>query len=129
MIWTEERQEEYKTCSGDLWKVFKQICSIDDMEREKHIDMALEVFREVVEKYKDSKVYGYAQLYAQDLLLEVERMLYPGKVVKSMYQDTKRMDYDKFVEYIKNPNPGDLITVTQDGGNLARIKVRTVINA
>jgi hypothetical protein len=39
------------------------------------------------------------------------------------------MNYADFVEYMKNPTPGDMVTVIDDSdGILSRIKVRTVID-
>ena len=117
-------------CSTALWTTFKDICSVisEIPEREKAIDMAFVIMRDKVKEYKDTQLYGYSVGYAHDLLNEIERMLYPGKVKKTNYQDVKYMEYAAFCEYLKDPNPGDLITVTQGDRNMARIKVRTVIN-
>jgi len=117
-------------CSGVLWKTFKELCSAAESipEREKVIDMAFVIFRDKVMEYRNTDLYSYAVEYSHALIAEIERLLYPGKIKKSNYQDTKRMQYGDFVEYIKEPNPGDLITVlNEDGENMARIKVRTVV--
>lgn len=118
------------SCSNAIWKTFKELCSAAESipEREKVIDMAFVIFRDKVMEYRNTDLYSYAVEYSHALIAEIERLLYPGKIKKSNYQDTKRMGYGDFVEYIKEPNPGDLITVlNEDGENMARIKVRTVI--
>lgn len=130
-VLNENKMTDLGNCSGALWKTFKDICTAAESitDREKVIDMALVVFRDKVMEYHGTELYGYAVQYSHTLLSEIERLLYPGKIQKSNYQDTKRMLYGDFVEYIKQPNPGDLITVlNEDGGNLAQIKVRTVVN-
>jgi hypothetical protein len=131
MTINEEDINAVKTCSGTLWNTFKDICSaaakMDD--KEKLIDMAFVEFKQKVATYKNTPVYGYAVGYAHDLLDMLERFLYPGSIKKTNYMDVKRMQYAEFCEYLKDPNPGDLITVIQDDKDLARIKVRTVINA
>lgn len=117
-------------CSGVLWKTFKELCTAAESisEREKVIDMAFVIFRDKVMEYRNTDLYSYAVEYSHALIAEIERLLYPGKIKKSNYQDIKRMGYGDFVEYIKEPNPGDLITVlNEDGENMARIKVRTVV--
>ena len=118
------------SCSNAIWKTFKELCSAVESipEREKVIDMAFVIFRDKVMEYRNTDLYSYAVEYSHALIAEIERLLYPGKIKKSNYQDTKRMQYGDFVEYIKEPNPGDLITVlNEDGENMARIKVRTVV--
>jgi len=118
------------SCSNAIWKTFKELCSAAESipEREKVIDMAFVIFRDKVMEYRNTDLYSYAVEYSHTLIAEIERLLYPGKIKKSNYQDTKRMQYGDFVEYIKEPNPGDLITVlNEDGENMARIKVRTVV--
>lgn len=118
------------SCSNAIWKTFKELCSAAESipEREKVIDMAFVIFRDKVMEYRNTDLYSYAVEYSHALIAEIERLLYPGKIKKSNYQDTKRMQYGDFVEYIKEPNPGDLITVlNEDGENMARIKVRTVV--
>lgn len=118
------------SCSNAIWKTFKELCTAAESipEREKVIDMAFVIFRDKVMEYHNTDLYSYAVEYSHALIAEIERLLYPGKIKKSNYQDTKRMQYGDFVEYIKEPNPGDLITVlNEDGGNMARIKVRTVV--
>ena len=118
------------SCSNAIWKTFKELCSAAESipEREKVIDMAFVIFRDKVMEYRNTDLYSYAVEYSHALIAEIERLLYPGKIKKSNYQDTKRMQYGDFVEYIKDPNPGDLITVlNEDGENMARIKVRTVV--
>lgn len=119
------------SCSTDLWNTFKDLCvAISGMDnREKAIDTAFVILRDKVKEYKDTNLYSYAVGYAHDLLSEIERFLYPGKIKKSNYQSVKRMEYSDFCEYLKDPNPGDLITVTHESGDLARINVKTVINA
>lgn len=118
------------SCSNAIWKTFKELCSAAESipEREKVIDMAFVIFRDKVMEYRNTDLYSYAVEYSHALIAEIERLLYPGKIKKSNYQDTKRMQYGDFVEYIKDPNPGDLITVLNENGeNMARIKVRTVV--
>lgn len=118
------------SCSNAIWKTFKELCSAAENipEREKVIDMAFVIFRDKVMEYRNTDLYSYAVEYSHALIAEIERLLYPGKIKKSNYQDTKRMQYGDFVEYIKDPNPGDLITVLNENGeNMARIKVRTVV--
>lgn len=118
------------SCSNAIWKTFKELCSAAEniSEREKVIDIAFVIFRDKVMEYRNTDLYSYAVEYSHALIAEIERLLYPGKIKKSNYQDTKRMQYGDFVEYIKDPNPGDLITVlNEDGENMARIKVRTVV--
>lgn len=118
------------SCSNAIWKTFKELCTAAESipEREKVIDMAFVIFRDKVMEYRNTDLYSYAVEYSHALIAEIERLLYPGKIKKSNYQDTKRMGYGDFVEYIKEPNPGDLITVlNEDGESMARIKVRTVV--
>ena len=90
-------------CSGVLWKTFKELCTAAESipEREKVIDMAFVIFRDKVMEYRNTDLYSYAVEYSHALIAEIERLLYPGKIKKSNYQDTKRMGYGDFVEYIK----------------------------
>lgn len=130
MIINETDIDNVKNCSGALWNTFKDICkTAGEIEnKEKIIDLAFQKFRETVANYQHTSVYGYAVRYAQDLTTEIERMLYPGKPKPEITRNTLRMNYSDFVEYIKDPEPGDMVTVlNEQGGNLARIKVRTVI--
>ena len=127
-ILSNERLEEIKRCSGDLWGAFKMICSKDVGNKEEFLQYAFAVFKEKYEKYKNTPVCSYVVQYSHDLINEIERLLYPGKVKKSNFQNISYMNYGEFCEYLKDPNPGDMITVVRDGENLARIKVRTVIN-
>ena len=121
--------KEIAGCSTALWNTFKDICTaISDMpDQEKAIDTAFIILRDKVREYKETDMYNYAVGYAHDLLSEVERLLHPGKIKRSNYLEVKRMGYGEFCEYLKDPNPGDLITVIHDGENLAHIKIRMVI--
>lgn len=121
--------KELMNCSNAIWHTFKDLCTAiaEVSDKEKALDMVFTVFRDKVKEYKGQKAYGYAMQYAQALMYEFERLIYPGKVVVTDYQDVKRMGYDEFCKYLKDPNPGDLITITQDSNNLARVKIRTVI--
>ena len=89
------------SCSNAIWKTFKELCSTAESipEREKVIDMAFVIFRDKVMEYRNTDLYSYAVEYSHALIAEIERLLYPGKIKKSNYQDTKRMGYGDFVEY------------------------------
>ena len=129
MIINDEDINAVGNCSGTLWKTFRELCKATESltDREEAMDMVFVEFRRKVAEYKGTKLYGYAVGYAHELMDIFERFLYPGSVKRTNYQDVKRMKYSEFCEYLKDPNPGDLITVIQDDNDLARIKVRTVI--
>ena len=119
------------SCSSELWKTFKSVLekARDMTNKEKILDMAFIAFRDKCLEYLDKPFYGYAIRYAQDLITEIERMCYPGKPRPEITQNIKRMTLTDFAEYMKNPTPGDMVTVMdEDGGILSRIKVRTVID-
>lgn len=123
-----EELKGYKECSGNLWRLFKDFVTDDYTNKEKAMNKIFTVFRDHVKEYAGRGFYSYAVQYAQTLTYELERMLYPGKIKPEVTQNIKYMSYAEFVEYIKNPEPGDMVTVlNEQGGNLARIKVRTVI--
>ena len=129
-ILKQEDVEKIKKCSGSFWRAFIGICeSAGRMEKEEVIDKTLETFRELSKEYRDTEMYVYAVQYSHVLIDQIERSLYPGKPRPEVTRSTQRMNYADFVEYIKNPVPGDMITVLNDeSGNLARIKIRTVID-
>ena len=113
----------------NLDKLFNNFCDCDVSNGMKFIKQVMDGFREEVMRYEKTDAYSYAVGYSHLLIDQLERMVYPGKVKKSNYQSFDYMSYAEFCEYLKNPNPGDMITVTDDkGGQLARVKVRTVID-
>lgn len=129
-ILKQEDVEKIKKCSGSFWRAFIGICeSAGRMEKEEVIDKTLETFRELSKEYRDTEMYIYAVQYSHVLIDQIERLLYPGKPRPEVTRSTQRMNYADFVEYMKNPTPGDMVTVlNEDGGNLARVKIRTVVN-
>lgn len=129
-ILKQEDMEKIKKCSGSFWRAFIGICeSAGRMEKEEVIDKTLETFRELSKEYQDTELYVYAVQYSHTLIDQIERMLYPGKPKPEITRNTLRMSYPDFVEYMKNPTPGDMVTVIDDNdGILSRIKVRTVID-
>lgn len=129
-ILKQEDVEKIKKCSGNFWRAFIGICeSAGRMEKEEVIDKTLETFRELSKEYRDTEMYIYAVQYSHVLIDQIERLLYPGKPKPEITRNILRMNYSDFVEYIKDPVPGDMVTVlNEDGGNLARVKIRTVVN-
>lgn len=129
-ILKQEDVEKIKKCSGSFWRAFIGICeSAGRMEKEEVIDKTLETFRELSKEYRDTEMYIYAVQYSHVLIDQIERLLYPGKPRPEVTRSTQRMNYADFVEYMKNPTPGDMVTVIDDNdGILSRIKVRTVID-
>lgn len=77
------------SCSNAIWKTFKELCTAAESisEREKVIDMAFVIFRDKVMEYRNTDLYSYAVEYSHALIAEIERLLYPGKIKKSNYQD------------------------------------------
>ena len=101
----------------------------DYTDKEKLMTWAVDAFRMLVQHYKDSEVYCYAVHYSHALIDQIERTLYPGKIRPEVTRNSQRMNYQEFMEYMKNPLPGDMVTVIdEDGGILSRIIVRTVID-
>lgn len=123
--------ENIKLCSRDLWDIFQKVFAAAGQVSDKEQFISSEVheaFRDKVNAYKGTDIYGYAVGYAHLLMDMVEKELYPGKVMESNYKEVRHMNYADFTEYIRTPNPGDLITILNDkGDNLARIAVRSVI--
>lgn len=116
------------TARLNLDKLFNGFCDCEVSNKEKFIKKVIDGFGEEVARYRETDVYAYAVEYSHGLINQIERMIYPGKVKKSNYQSFDYMSYDEFCQYLKNPNPGDMITVMdENGGNLARVKIRTVI--
>ena len=129
-ILKQEDVDRFKKCSGSFWRAFIGICeSAGRMKKEEVIDKTMETFRELSKEYQDTDLYAYAVAYGHALVDQIERMLYPGKPRPEVTRSTQRMNYADFVEYMKNPTPGDMVTVIDDSnGILSRIKVRTVID-
>lgn len=120
---------QYQKCSSDLWKLFKDLSTSEYKSKERAMDIILDSFRLQVKQYEGQRVYSYAVRNAHVYIDELERLLYPGKPRPEVTRSTQRMNYADFVEYIKDPVPGDMVTVlNEDGGNLARVKIRTVVN-
>ena len=116
-------------CSNNIWHVFKDLCVSDYTNKEKFMEWSMNALKSVVNQYEDSELYPFAVAYGHALVDQIERMLYPGKPRPEVTQSTQRMNYADFVEYMKNPTPGDMVTVIDDNdGILSRIKVRTVID-
>ena len=93
------------------------------------MDIIFDSFRLQVKQYEGQRVHTYAVQNAHVYIDELERLLYPGKPRPEVTRNTQRMNYADFVEYMKNPTPGDMVTVIdEEGGILSRIKVRTVID-
>lgn len=128
---TGNKLDKLRQCSGILWNTFKDLCEaakeIDD--KGKIIDMSLAVFRDKVQEYHDTDIYGYAVQYSHTLIYEIESMIYGKKVKVSQYQENKRMARNDFIDgYINNPNPRDMITVMDDGnGLMTTYSVRSVV--
>ena len=119
----------YQKCSSDLWKLFKDLSTSEYKNKERAMDSIFESFRLQVKQYEGQRVYSYAVRNAHVYIDELERLLYPGKPRPEVTRSTQRMNYADFVEYMKNPTPGDMVTVIDDNdGILSRIKVRTVID-
>lgn len=119
----------YQKCSSDLWKLFKDLSTSEYKSKERAMDIILDSFRLQVKQYEGQRVHTYAVQNAHVYIDELERLLYPGKPRPEVTRSTQRMNYSDFVEYIKDPVPGDMVTVlNEDGGNLARVKIRTVVN-
>lgn len=119
----------YQKCSSDLWKLFKDLSTSEYKNKERAMDSIFESFRLQVKQYEGQRVHSYAVQNAHVYITELERLLYPGKPKPEITRNILRMNYSDFVEYIKDPVPGDMVTVlNEDGGNLARVKIRTVVN-
>ena len=119
----------YQKCSSDLWKLFKDLSTSEYKNKERAMDNIFESFRLQVKQYEGQRVHSYAVQNAHVYITELERLLYPGKPKPEITRNILRMSYPDFVEYIKDPVPGDMVTVLNDeSGNLARIKIRTVID-
>lgn len=119
----------YQKCSSDLWKLFKDLSTSEYKNKERAMDSIFESFRLQVKQYEGQRVHIYAVQNAHVYIDELERLLYPGKPRPEVTRSTQRMNYADFVEYMKNPTPGDMVTVIDDNdGILSRIKVRTVID-
>ena len=119
----------YQKCSSDLWKLFKDLSTSEYKNKERAMDSIFESFRLQVKQYEGQRVHSYAVQNAHVYITELERLLYPGKPRPEVTRSTQRMNYAEFVEYMKNPTPGDMVTVIDDNdGILSRIKVRTVID-
>ena len=117
------------TARLNLDKLFNAFCEEEVTDNMIFIQKIVKTFGEEVARYKNTEVYAFTVGYAHNLIDQIERVLYPGKLKPEITRNTLRMNYSDFVEYIKDPEPGDMVTVLNDnGGNLARIKVRTVIN-
>lgn len=115
-------------CSNSIWHVFKELCESDYTDKEKFIEWAIKALGKAINKYEDSEIYPFAVAYGHSLIDYIERFLYPGKLKPEITRSTLRMTYPEFVEYVKDPEPGDMVTIlNDDGGNLARIKIRTVV--
>ena len=127
-------EEKLRECHGvitECWKLFKSL-SLDykaDSNKEELIHKAFKVFGDECHKYENTSIYSFAIHYSHALIDQLERSLYPGKPRPEVTRSTQRMNYADFVEYMKNPTPGDMVTVIDDNdGILSRIKVRTVID-
>lgn len=120
---------QYQKCSSDLWKLFKDLSTSEYKSKERAMNIILDSFRLQVKQYEGQRVHTYAVQNAHVYIDELERLLYPGKPRPEVTRNILRMSYSEFVEYIKDPVPGDMVTVLNDeSGNLARIKIRTVID-
>ena len=116
-------------CGNSIWKIFKELCGSDVSDKEEVIHKAFKAFGDECHKYEDSEIYPFAIHYSHALIDQLERSLYPGKPRPEVTRNTQRMNYADFVEYMKNPTPGDMVTVIDENdGILSRIKVRTVID-
>lgn len=116
-------------CSNNIWHVFKELCVSDYTDKGKFMEWSMNALKSVVNQYEDSELYPFAVAYGHALVDQIERSLYPGKPKPEITRNILRMKYSDFVEYIKDPVPGDMVTVlNEDGGNLARVKIRTVVN-
>ena len=114
----------------NLDKLFNSFCDCEIQNNTKFIEKVINELRDEVMRYEKTDAFSYAVGYSHLLIDQIERMVYPGKVKKTNYSSFDYMTYADFCEYLKDPNPGDMITITDDeGGQLARVKVRTVINA
>ena len=121
--------KDIANCGNSIWKVFKDLCGSDASDKEELIHNAFKAFGNECHKYEDSEIYPFAIHYSHALIDQLERSLYPGKPRPEVTRNTQRMNYQEFMEYMKNPLPGDMVTVIDDnGGILSRIKVRTVID-
>lgn len=128
MIGTEEDMVDINKCSKSLYQLYKDIINnYDKYDKGKVIDVALVLFRDEVEKYKNEKVYEYAADYARALVTRIETLLYGAKTARSNYFQVRRMTEEKFEEYRKNPHIRDTITEVRPDKEI-RWKVEAVIN-
>ena len=125
----QDELSQYQKCSSNLWMLFKDFVTEEHKNKEAAIDHIIEAFRLQCDQYENTRVHSYAIQSAHGYITEIERILYPGKPRPEVTRSTQRMNYADFVEYMKNPTPGDMVTVIDDNdGILSRIKVRTVID-
>lgn len=127
----EEKLRECHQVISGYWQLFKTLskdCK-DVPNKEEYIHKVFKAFGDECHKYENSEIYPFAIHYSHALIDQLERSLYPGKPRPEVTRSTQRMNYADFVEYMKNPTPGDMVTVIDDNdGILSRIKVRTVID-
>ena len=127
-------EEKLRECHGvitECWKLFKSLslnCRTDS-DKEELIHKAFKVLGDECHKYENTSIYSFAIHYSHALIDQLERSLYPGKPRPEVTRSSQRMTLTEFADYMKNPTPGDMVTVIdEEGGILSRIKVRTVID-
>lgn len=119
---------DYQNCSGELWKLFKELATTENTDKDKMMDYVFASFRSKISQYAGQRAYSYAVQYAQTLTYELERIIYGGRVVKHDKFTVQRMSADDFNTYRENPNVNDVITEIKPNGRQIRWHVEAIIN-